>query len=191
MKDTTLLALSILLLSACGGEDNAPIEPDQAPPKAEAPVPPFSEVSECYGFSEKKLSVFLPAVKATVVPLDYCAAERLYWRYDPVLKVVKLLNTRVMLNCCGDRSVSVQKTKSGYTVTEIDRPLGYLGSGSFAGARCLCECVFDFFAELKQVPPEMINLTLIRGETVYSGTLDLTKKQGTLVLDPTALPHCR
>ena len=133
-----------------------------------------SAVSDCGGFAASSA-----ALTDEDAPADYCAAEVLEWSYDKDAEILSLLNTRVILNCCGDHYFTTERAEDGtFVVTETDSPQK-TSMGTYD--RCDCECVFDYEIELADIPSEEISLRLMRhvtdsgaAETVWGGTLDLT-----------------
>jgi hypothetical protein len=180
---TTLTALSCaLLLSACGGQD-----PSETPdPNA---VQAASDVSECGGFNTRsKSNAGAPA------PTPYCDAEALRWSYDAIAGTLVLSDDRVLLNCCGDHTVKVSEQNGVFKVHQKDEPMGSAG-----GARCGCMCVFDYKTKLTGVSGKSIDIEIVRevtdvaggAQAVWSGTLDLTKSSGEILIDKTDVgPWC-
>jgi hypothetical protein len=124
-------------------------------------------------------------------PTTYCDAEVMYWEYDGDTGLLSLMDARILLNCCGQHSIRVDRTISGLTVTEIDASMG--------GYRCLCTCVFDFGVDILDVPSGILSLRIMRDvtdsqkapEVVWEGTLDLAACSGSIVIDNTpAGPWC-
>ena len=134
-------------------------------------------VSECGGF----------ATLGKSDTLDYCDANVLDWSYDKGTGKLKLVDKRVLLNCCGDHSVTVKQESGTFVITEIDAP-------EQGNMRCRCMCVFDFEVTFDAgVAPAggMLPIKLVRdvtddtdpAKTVFSGKLDLSQGSGTEVLD--------
>ena len=149
-------------------------------------VSQHSEVSECGGFDERA---------ASLREVDhYCDAEVLRWSYSPEQRLLLLVNTRVVLNCCGVHSFEVvyESASDVYTATETDSPPG-------EGERCRCSCPFDFRTEIVDVDAGSIDLVLKRDVTdlgsvadAWSGTIDLAGGSGLVVLNDQPLDHnCR
>lgn len=139
-------------------------------------------VSDCGGFAE--------APTPTYSDHEYCDAELLRWSYDPASRQLELFDSRAVLNCCGDREVTVEQTDSGLIVTETDAPEA--GAG-----RCDCLCVFDFSITVDGVAPGALPVQIERvvtdggTERLFDGTLDLTEGAGEAVLDEqSAEPWC-
>jgi len=108
-------------------------------------VPPQSfAVSECGGFAP-----------ASYAPGSYCAAEVLEWTFDG--SNLKLVDRRALLNCCGERTVTVSKLTGVYVVTETDAPE--------KKGRCLCMCVFDLEVTLEKLMGGVIEIELVRDVT--------------------------
>jgi len=125
----------------------------------------------------------------------YCAAERLHWSWDSQSKVAQFDHRRVTINCCGNRTTKAFKRgDNSYEIREIDR-----GEGDNDDMRCGCMCVFDFGIDIPEVDGE-IDLTIVREtingemtdeETVWQGSVDLSKGSGEIVTSmEDASPWC-
>jgi hypothetical protein len=146
-------------------------------------IPAESFLSECGGFEggQQTLQVRPPAPDRGGAL--YCDAERLYWEYEEGEKRLILLNTRAMLNCCGEHGMEFQQIEGGYLVTELDEP--------GAQGRCLCTCPFDFLMQIDRVTSGTVRLRLERTVTDWpegSGTLldvdlDLSTGSGVIVIE--------
>jgi hypothetical protein len=130
---------------------------------------------------------------AQAVDEDYCGAEVLRWRYDPPSATLKLSDARLLLSCCGQRAMSVERFDRIYEITERDEPDGVLG-------RCEDRCTFDFSVGVQEVPQGEVYVRLLRdvvdeqgsASVVWSGSLDLTRGAGAVVLDAVAsAPTCQ
>jgi hypothetical protein len=157
------------------------------------PLVQEDRVSACGGFDSAANSQALTADEAS-----YCDAEILRWRYEGALDKLTLTNTRVLLNCCGEHSMTVHQEGDTYIVTERDAP-EQIGPLPGSGARCGCMCVFDYELAVQGVAGDSIALRLVREvtdsdagvETVWEGELDLSEGQGGIVLDETDVePWC-
>lgn len=179
---TTILTLGVTaaltLMVACGPVGDDPEQDDQLLPQTYA-------VSECGGFAANA-----PAKNSSgdfKVNATYCDAEVLNWSYEPKQGTLKLSNDRVLLNCCGDHKITVNEVQGVYVISETDAPEAATGS------RCHCMCVFDLAVEVLKIPGGVVQVELQRTVTddskgtqkVFSGKLDLSKGQGTLVVDKT------
>jgi hypothetical protein len=135
--------------------------------------------SDCGGFAELRDALY-DAGPA------YCDAQVLHWAYDAAAGKLSLADTRVLLNCCGDHSMTIAEQDGLYVVTERDAP-------EFEDARCACMCVFDFTLEATGVPEAVIPLQIILDVTdsqdgprvTFEGELDLTQGSGSIVIDDT------
>jgi hypothetical protein len=133
-------------------------------------------ISECGGFEAGGQPTM------DVLP-DYCAAEVLHWMYEEYTMTLKLADTRIQLNCCGEHSMEVVYDAGVYVVTETDAPDN--------GSRCKCSCVFDFTVTAYGVYPGTIRIKIKRVVTdqqpksklVYEGELDLSAGSGFAVID--------
>ena len=143
-----------------------------------------AQVSDCGGFGANNRDA-----------IPYCDAELLRWSYDASSQTLSLLDQRAFLNCCGDRTFTVNfdPDRNVYTATEIDSPEMVGGEG----ARCGCMCSFDWITDVVDVEPGTINLELGRhvtdddagAQTVWSGQLDLMEVQGQVVVDDQPLDY--
>jgi hypothetical protein len=103
----TILALGLSAwLCGCGTDDSSDPGPDL--------IPQTYRVSECGGFQA--------ASKADFTPQDYCAAEVLSWTYDKATHALKLTDSRALLNCCGDRTMTLTEKNGLYQIVETDAP---------------------------------------------------------------------
>ena len=150
-------------------------------------TPPFvgqeSRLSDCGGFAAKGDALYAD-------PEAYCDAELVHWRYDPIARRLSLADTRVLLNCCGSRSIQAGAENGVYLISERDRP---------EGQRCHCQCVFDFALDLEGVPEGEIRFKLTRDveddtspvALVIEETIDLTIGEGSFVVNDTDVgPFC-
>ncbi|MBW2731225.1 MAG: hypothetical protein JRH20_02465 [Deltaproteobacteria bacterium] len=170
-------AFSLSLLSAClftlaCGDDR----PSQ-PPEPTQPSVSFA-ISECGGFGQ--LSAEQPAS-------TYCDAEVIEWRHDPATSTLKIVNKRVLLNCCGEHSMSAAWEGETLVLKELDVP-------TEAGGRCRCECTFDFEITIDNIASPLLSVRVEREvvqpdeqKTVIRATLDLGEGNGSLVVDNTNL----
>jgi len=160
------------LVWSCGTDEDQ--NPD--PNNNNNPGQTTYKVSECGGFAQ---------LGKSDAP-GYCDANALDWFYDKATGKLKLMDKRVLLNCCGDHSVTVKQESGTFVITEIDAPEG--------NGRCQCMCVYDFEVTFDAgVAPVggMLPIELVRDttddndppKTVFSGKLDLSQGSGTEVLD--------
>jgi hypothetical protein len=125
---------------------------------------------------------------------EYCEAEVLAWSYDEATESLTLLDKRLELNCCGERSWIIEQQGDGYVATQTDAPENVGGEP----ARCGCMCVFDFTLVADPIPAGPIDLTIVRevtddnegASTVFDGTLDLTEGSGEIVVDDSPATFC-
>jgi len=177
----TLVAAGLVALgAACGQVGDDPEQEDHLIPQTYA-------VSECGGFKVTNQS------DNNYQPTGYCDAEVLQWSYEPKDGKLRLSNNRVLLNCCGDRKVTLKEVNGKLVVTEVDAP------EASSGGRCYCMCVFDLAVEALKVPGGTVQVELHRSVTdsasgptqVFTGKLDLSQGSGTVVIDKTdAGPWC-
>ncbi len=169
MNKTAWLGFATLLVLGCNQGEPAPnIEQESA-------------VSECGGFA---------ANSTARAAGDYCDAEILYWQYDSETETLSLDDQRVVLNCCGEHSMTLVEEDGVYIATERDAP-------EYQDARCGCECVFDFQVDGHGIPTGTISLQVIRDVTdqgdpvtVLDETLDLSQGAGSFVIDPEPSMWC-
>ena len=145
-----------------------------------------SRVSECGGFnSEAKRTgsdIFFTRDDST-----YCDAERLQWLYDENTQTLEVMNTRVLLNCCGEHEITAINDNNIIVIMENDQPVN--GKG-----RCHCMCVYDFFIEISGVSPGIITLKLdmtVDDTTLnkWEGKIDLGKGNGVIIIDDKPLAY--
>jgi hypothetical protein len=121
----------------------------------------------------------------------YCDAELLNWAYDDETQALEMTDARLVLNCCGERTMAMEYVEGVYVVTETDAPEGDVG------ARCDCVCVFDIALAVEGLPEETIPVRLQRVVTdemtspvvIWEGDLRLGDGEGSVVLDPEPLPE--
>jgi hypothetical protein len=176
-RKTLVLASAFLMVVAagCGGFGTEHENPGEITHQED-------EISGCGGF-EKEGNFF-------DVALAYCDAEILYWQYDAETETLMLADARVLLNCCGDHSMTIEEVEGVYVVTERDAPMNY-------GARCACMCVFDFTMEATGIPEGTIQLRIVLevtdweegSGTVFEGELDLTQGSGSVIIDDTPIDY--
>jgi len=172
------LAATSLLMAACTTTTGDPNDP------ASSEIAQSSTVSECGGFPQPTGSG----------ANGYCDAEVLGWSYDVETSALKLVDSRIELNCCGVRSSRLDKRDDTYVLTQTDAPEVFDGQE----ARCGCSCVFDFALEAQDVPQGVIALEIVRDvtddtggpRTVFQGSIDLTGGSGQLQIDATPSEWC-
>ncbi|WP_437578212.1 hypothetical protein [Sorangium sp. So ce887] len=158
---------SLVLLSAC-----LETEPAQV-----------GTVSEAGGFVEPERRLAVEGEES------YCGAEVLRWRYDPSSGSLTVADSRLLLNCCGQRVMHVDRIDSIYEITERDEP-------DAANPRCDSVCAFDFAVAIPEVAPRKIYVRLLRdvvdaqgsAELIWQGEIDVRKLSGEVVIDHVAAP---
>ncbi|HRI63681.1 MAG TPA: hypothetical protein PK156_05570 [Polyangium sp.] len=182
LKYLGLVGFSGLAFLACGGGDGQ-----------DKPVPDFDVapmLSECGGFVTGTTGAMIPEPD----PATYCAAEKLLWNYDAPSKTLSFNNSRIQLNCCGDHSVAANLDGTTVVLTEIDAP-----KSSAGGARCKCNCVFDYAAQISPVENGPTAFRIVRNVTdadpptqiVWEGSLDLAASSGEVTISTaSADPWC-
>ncbi len=167
-----LAALSLTL--GCGAEG----DPDASD------LPQSQKVSSCGGFSKTSPQSQTVDGLELFAGNTYCDAEVLDWSYDKAGGKLSIANNRVLLNCCGDHSISAKEVGGVLVVTEVDAPVQ-------ANSRCGCMCVFDYALDLESVAPGTIQLRLDRHvmpgtpRTAWKGKIDLSKGSGSVAVDKT------
>lgn len=137
-------------------------------------------ISDCGGFETEIIRI---------EGADYCEAEVLSWQFEG--EVLQFVDSRVPLNCCGDRAVEVEIVGNIYIITETDRPEN-------GEARCRCSCVFDFSLTIEDVPEGVIDVELYREitdegvgpELLWQGEIDLTETAGSVTIDDSMVSDC-
>ena len=143
-------------------------------------------VSECGGFdssTKRAASDILFTRDAST----YCDAERLHWLYDENTHTLKVMNSRVLLNCCGEHEITAVNDNSIIVIKENDQPVN--GKG-----RCRCMCVYDFFIEISGISQGEITLKLdmtVDDATLnkWEGEIDFGKGNGVIVIDDEPLDY--
>lgn len=136
------------------------------------------EISDCGGFESGIVTKLPPENDED--PVAECD-QLLIWKYDDSTDVLKIVNSKVQLNCCGVHDVSITLENGEYIYTMLDDQ---------TKGNCGCDCLFDFSANISDVTENTVKLTVklsveienIDLRDVWSGTLDLTKKNGTVVV---------
>lgn len=136
-------------------------------------------VSECGGFqaNEKASAGSIPFTRDITT---YSDSERLQWQYEPKSKTLKLMNSRISLNCCGVRTITAAREDGTIVICENDQP-------EEGGGRCRCTCVFDFYIEVAGVAPKTqpVSLSLTIDDTTtekWTGSIDLSEGSGEVVI---------
>ncbi|HPS30996.1 MAG TPA: hypothetical protein PLZ43_12120 [bacterium] len=165
MKSLIILSSFVLLILFVGCSDNNNIAEN-------------IKISECGGF-ESGVVTKLPSEDGEDVVAD--CSQLLIWSYDESSGVLNIMNEAVSLNCCGKHSVLVKENDGGYDFNIIDK--------SDNGARCDCDCSFDFGADITGVENSPVNLKVYTDveeeeeKTLqWEGTLDMTQKNGTIIV---------
>ncbi len=167
-----------LVALGCGGFSSGPGIDDQQ-----------YAVSECDGFGTLEDYLHTPPP-----PADYCAAEVLHWEYQAGTETLRLADARVLLNCCGEHSMTIDVVEDVYVVTETDDP----EMTDMGPSRCSCMCVFDFTLEAAGIPQGTIQVRLVReisdweeaSGLIWEGELDLGQGNGAIVIDETYVEWC-
>jgi len=144
------------------------------------------EVSDCGGFTDTGEESFAITDPGHDGLRDYCDAQVLYWEFED--GTLTILDSRVMLNCCGQHSVSISGGDI-ITIFEIDDP-------EPGDLRCDCRCAYDFRAELHGLATGAVEVELLLHVTdvtveptqMWSDTLDLSDGSGEIVIDATPEP---
>jgi len=111
MRTLALTSLLAIWIGGCGVEAEDPGQPGQQ----------SFRVSPCGGFTASLAQKRAPS---------YCDAEVLEWTYAK--GTLKLLDKRVVLNCCGNHSVKITQENGTTVITEVDAPQGALAASACA-----------------------------------------------------------
>ncbi len=160
---------------------------DEEPEPNTSNITQQSSVSECGGFAQ-------PYDSGPGEDIGYCDAEVLDWSYDAATQTLSLIDSRIELNCCGERESVIEKQGDVYVITQTDSPEMFDGQG----ARCGCMCVFDFALDAQGIEQAAIEIEIIRHvtddesgpQTVFTGTLDLTQGASQAIVDPNPSDWC-
>ena len=143
-------------------------------------------VSECGGFGspEKRMVNGIPITRDIST---YCDSENLQWLYDENTLTLSVLNSRVLLNCCGEHDITASYENGMIVIAENDQPVN-------GTDRCRCMCVYDFFIEIFGLSPGVITLKLdltVDEDTrnKWEGTIDIRKKNGEIIIDDKPLDN--
>jgi len=122
-----------------------------------------------------------------------CAAEEVRWSYDVATGTLSLTDGRVKLNCCGQRSLQIERLDGVLEVIQQDRP--------GEGGRCASACAYDLAMSISDVPSGELFVKLLRDVTdeggspvlVWQGNLELSKGSGTALveMESAAAPQCQ
>jgi hypothetical protein len=100
-----------------------------------------------------------------------CKAEVLRWRYDAASSALRLVDSRLLLNCCGQRAMRVERIDRMVELTEKDEP-------DASDRRCDSVCAFDFTVGIPDVPNGRLYLKLMRDITDVQGSASLVWQGG-------------
>ncbi|HSN98351.1 MAG TPA: hypothetical protein VLS89_08635 [Candidatus Nanopelagicales bacterium] len=134
----------------------------------------------------------LPVIETrTAEVADGCAAESMRWSYDAEGRSLSLNDGRVQLNCCGHRSMQVERVDNVLEVTERDTP--------DEGGRCASTCSFDLATTISNVGQGEVFVKLLRDVTdengsavlVWQGSLDLANGSGTVMVERSVSEQCQ
>ncbi|HSW61099.1 MAG TPA: hypothetical protein VLJ60_09880 [bacterium] len=165
MKNLIIMVSFVLMILSVGCEDV----------NSSSDLAENVKTSECGGF-ESGVMTKLPGGET-----EDCS-QKLIWSYDESSGVLNIINEAVNLNCCGKHDVNIEKTgEDEYEYIMVDN--------ADNGMRCGCDCLFDFEADIAGVDNSSVKLRVYTDveeeaeKTLYwEGTLDLTKKNGTVIV---------
>lgn len=132
------------------------------------PINQTYSVSECGGFPRESYRSVDDSWD------EYCASERITWTFDSQSNELSITNTRIWLNCCGERSMVVSESAPGeYSALETDSD----------AERCACDCFIDFQVTASPIAGQSIDLTIEReipdnqpsSGILWVGSIDLTQ----------------
>ncbi|MCA9520394.1 MAG: hypothetical protein KC609_05460 [Myxococcales bacterium] len=113
---------------------------------------------------------------------DFCASERLIWRYDATARELQLVYQRLAADCARHVGLELRRHGAGYRLV----PLLDLGPSTV----CLC----DYGLALRVSGPPLrfaLEIDGISGvDARWSGELDLSLGSGTIVLDDQPALFC-
>ena len=165
MKRIFIVLSGILVFAGCGESD----------------IGENVRVSECGGFEDRETVTF----KEEEQKCD----QLIIWEYDEAQNVLSILNQDVLLNCCGEHDIRIEKTGNNIEYTMIDN--------SVQGARCGCMCRFDYSADIKNVTEGEISLTVFTDveeeealETVWEEKINLSEGSGTILIKERSGMNC-
>lgn len=147
-------------------------------------------ISERGGFSEPEVRL------AGEDEGDYCAAEVLRVRHDPESDLLRIADGRVLLGCCGRRSLRAERIGGpeggAIEIVERDEP-------DPAGGRCEASCAYDFAVGVLASPRAPVSVRLLREiadaaggpALVWEGEIDPAAGARAIVIDDApAAPGC-
>jgi len=176
--DIVILPLIVLFTLCC--DSRSPVQ------TADKISTANSRVSECGGFEspEKRMANDIPLTRDIST---YCDSENLQWLYDEDTLTLSVLNSRVLLNCCGEHDITASYENGMIVIAENDQPVN-------GTDRCRCMCVYDFFIEISGLSPGVITLKLdltVDEDTrnKWEGTIDIRKKNGEIIIDDKPLDN--
>ena len=88
-----------------------------------------ARVSECGGFNDSLKRWAADDIMEAVI-----------WSYDAESAILRILDSEVILNCCGDRTIEAQVSDAVITISESDMEP--------ENGRCRCECSYDFAIDI-------------------------------------------
>ncbi len=128
-----------------------------------------SQSSPCGGFAALAKKNAGQAALEKSIP---CLEETLFWQYDPTVKMLTLVHCCVQDNCAANLSMYVVRKENKLIVCQSDK------RNPAAGAAC--DCTFDLFCEVPDIPGPFINLAL----DTFSIALNLNDQKGKIILHP-------
>ena len=110
--DIVILPLIVLFTLSC--DSRSPVQ------TADKISTANSRVSECGGFEspEKRMVNDIPITRDIST---YCDSENLQWLYDENTLTLSVLNSRVLLNCCGEHDITASYEKRAIMLSVVSR----------------------------------------------------------------------
>ncbi|HPG35117.1 MAG TPA: hypothetical protein PLG63_02170 [bacterium] len=159
MRNALIFLMVLMVLSSCSDSNLAE----------------NAKVSGCGGFKDEAFAISFK----DETELDAKCDQQIIWKYDEQSGVLTVLNTNIILNCCGNQSIKIEENDGGYDFVMIDK--------SERGARCNCICLYDYTADIKNISGKSVKLSVYidieeekERQLFWEGDIDLTEKSGTI-----------
>ena len=137
-------------------------------------------VSGCRGFDNSN-TVSLKSVQR--------CDQSIIWKYNNQEGVLNIVNQDIMLNCCGEHDVRIEKGYKSIKYIMIDNPEN--------DARCGCSCLFDYSADVKIDLEDGITLAVFTDiaedeglKEVWEGRINLSEGSGAIVIKERSGDDC-
>ena len=137
-------------------------------------------VSGCRGFDNSN-TVSLKSVQR--------CDQSIIWKYNNQEGVLNIVNQDIMLNCCGEHDVRIEKGYKSIKYIMIDNPEN--------DARCGCSCLFDYSADVKIDLEDGRTLAVFTDiaedeglKEVWEGRINLSEGSGAIVIKERSGDDC-